>query len=308
MTRRHLSIIAAAAVALASLGGHRPAGGQGHAGHGQPAGAPSGPAPVRATMEALHASGGVPPGWRFTLPAGDVAAGRQAFIDLKCYTCHAMQGEQFPLKPGESATAGPDLTGMAAHHPSAYLVESILNPSAVLVEGPGYIGGDNRSIMPSYPDLTAAQLIDLLAYLGSRGSEAPRDHEMAREQSAGGYRVRLEYRAAGGGHEGHQEHQHGMAPAAAGKGRLLAFVTDAASGQAVPYLPVSARIESAGQAPVTVSLAPAMGAQGFHYGADAALPERTTRVIVTIGAAKMRLAAGAPAQLGRPQTVSFDWR
>ncbi len=48
-----------------------------------------------------------------------------------------------------------------------YFVESILTPDAVLVDGPGYIGPDGRSVMPSYPDLTLRQLADLVAYLKS---------------------------------------------------------------------------------------------------------------------------------------------
>src|SRR5262249_34809284 len=69
--------------------------------------------------------------------------------------------------PEGQNTAGPDLTGMGAHHPADYFVESILNPSAVLVDGPGYIGPDGASIMPAYPDMTIAQLADLVAYLKS---------------------------------------------------------------------------------------------------------------------------------------------
>src|SRR5262249_32391973 len=143
-----------------------PARGQGHT-HGATPPDPSPPTSTRITMEALHAAGGVPRGWRFTVPPGDVAAGRRAFVEFKCYACHAVQDEQFPLKPGESATAGPELTGMGGHHPAAYLAESVLNPSAVLIEGPGYIGGDGRSIMPPYPDMTLRQLVDLVAYLKS---------------------------------------------------------------------------------------------------------------------------------------------
>src|SRR5438094_289530 len=43
----------------------------------------------------------------------------------------------------------------------------ILAPDAVLVDGPGYIAPDGRSVMPSYPDLTLRQLADLVAYLKS---------------------------------------------------------------------------------------------------------------------------------------------
>jgi hypothetical protein len=259
-------------------------------------------------MEALHAAGGVPPGWRFALPAGDPAAGRQAFVDLKCYACHAIQGEQFPLKPGEAATAGPDLTGMGRRHPTEYLVESILNPSAVLIEGPGYIGGDGRSIMPASPDMTAAQLTDLVAYLKAAGGEpAGHAHDGAREQTAGGYRVRLVYRMAQmAEHAGHAQHQHGGAPAA--KDRLLAFVADAASGQPVPYVPVTARIEAGGKPARTVKLAPAMGEEGFHYGADVTLSEQTSRVTLSLGPAALELRPGAPPQLARAQTATFEWR
>ena len=39
---------------------------------------------VRITMAALHQAGGVPPGWRFTVPPGDVGAGRRTFADAGC--------------------------------------------------------------------------------------------------------------------------------------------------------------------------------------------------------------------------------
>jgi hypothetical protein len=293
------------ALAIAGWGTSLPALQQDHGAHGQAPGRPPG-ASTRITMQALHAAGGVPPGWRFSLPAGDPAAGRQVFIDTRCHTCHALRGEQFPLKPGEAATAGPDLTGMGASHPTGYLVESILNPSAVLVEGPGFIGGDDRSIMPPTPDLTVKQLIDLVAYLQSAGREAPHHaHDQAREQTSGGYRVRLVYRPAAGGAHGHQQHGAGAPP---GKGRLVAFISDAASGQPIPYAPVTARVEAAGKTGAPVTLGPAMGPEGFHYAGDVALPADTSKVTLAIGPAALRLEPGAPAQLARAHTVAFDWK
>ncbi len=303
------SIAVAAALLLAGSVATPPAHGQGHAGHGQATSAPPPAGGPRITMEALHAAGGVPPGWRFAMPAGDAAAGRQAFVDLKCYTCHAIQGEQFPLKPGEAATAGPDLTGMGRHHPTEYLVESILNPSAVLIEGPGYIGGDGRSIMPATPEMTVTQLANLVTYLKATSPEvAHHAHDAAQEQTAGGYRIRLVYRTADTAGE-HAHHRHGAGAAAGpGKGRLLAFVTDAASGQPISYVPVTARIAAAGKPSQNVKLAPAIGAEGFHYGADLTLPDKTGKVTLTIGPAALQLRAGAPAQLARTQTVAFDWK
>ena len=128
---------------------------------------PTLPAPQPISMAALHQSGGVPPGWKFTPPPGNAAAGRQAFVDLGCYTCHTVQGEQFPAVSAADKRPGPDLTGMGSHHPAEYFVETILNPNAVLVDGPGYIGPDGRSVMPAYPDMTLAQLANLVAYLQS---------------------------------------------------------------------------------------------------------------------------------------------
>jgi len=304
------------AALLAAAGGGGPARGQGHAGHGAAPAAPGAQTTpgTRITMDALHAAGGVPPGWRFTLPPGDPAAGRQVYVDLKCYACHQIKGEQFPLKPGETAVAGPDLTGMGRHHPTEYLVESLVNPSAVVIDGPGYVGGDGRSIMPATPAMTLAQLIDLVAYLKSQGGDAGHTQDQPREQTAGGYRVRLAFLPiAAEGHGDHAQHQHGAgAPAGKGqplgKGRLVAFVADAASGQAIPYAPVTARIEAAGTPARTVKLAPAFGAEGFHYVADVTLPAGIRKVTVSVGPAALKVGAGAPAQLTRAQTIVFDWK
>jgi cytochrome c1 len=133
---------------------------------------PAAPAPV--TLESPHAHGGVPPGWRFSFPQGDPRAGRQVFEKLECYKCHEVRGAGFPAvvrQPGES---GPELTGMGPSHPAEYFAESILNPSAVIVAGPGYAGPDGLSIMPDYRDsLTVSELIDLVAYLRGLGGSAP---------------------------------------------------------------------------------------------------------------------------------------
>jgi mono/diheme cytochrome c family protein len=118
---------------------------------------------VRITMDALHRAGGVPPGWRFTPPPGDVAAGRAAFQSFRCHTCHAVRGEPF----SRDARGGPDLTGMGSHHPPEYFAESIMNPDAVLVEGPGNVDADGHSTMPAYPYMTVQQVADVTAYLAS---------------------------------------------------------------------------------------------------------------------------------------------
>lgn len=130
--------------------------------------------PVRVTMEALHASGGVPPGWKFTVPEGDPEAGREVFVKMKCYTCHNVSGEKFPAHKRDVGDVGPDLTGMGEHHPAEYLAESILNVNAViLTDDPKYTGPDKLSVMPEYLDtLTLRQWVDLVAYLKSLAPKA----------------------------------------------------------------------------------------------------------------------------------------
>jgi copper resistance protein D len=118
------------------------------------------------TMQELHASGGVPKGWMFTPPPGDAARGREVFARLECYTCHAVAGEKFP----RPSNVGPALSDVGHHHPAGYLLESVINPNAVIVETPGYTGPDGRSLMPDYRDsLSTRELIDLIAYLKSLG-------------------------------------------------------------------------------------------------------------------------------------------
>jgi putative copper export protein/mono/diheme cytochrome c family protein len=135
-----------------------------HAAHGNHQHVAESSGSIRITMDALHAAGGVPKGWLFTPPAGDAGRGRAIFANLQCYACHAVAGEGFPAP----TAAGPELTAVGGHHPAGYLVESVLNPNAVIIEGPGYVGPDGRSTMPDYRDsLTVAELVDLVAYLRS---------------------------------------------------------------------------------------------------------------------------------------------
>jgi mono/diheme cytochrome c family protein len=125
------------------------------------------PRSVRITMEALHAAGGVPPGWELALQPGDVKGGRQLFIEQGCVSCHVVQGANLPAVPANEQHIGPELTGMGSHHPAVYFLEAIVNPNAVLIDGPGYIDAEGRSAMPAYPDLTVSQLQDLVAFLSS---------------------------------------------------------------------------------------------------------------------------------------------
>ena len=161
-------------------------------------------APIKITAEELHRLGGVPPGWQFRFPDGDRTAGRAVFAKLECYQCHTIQGEAFPQTSASAGNIGPELTGMGGHHPVEYFAESILNPNAIIVTGPGYTDADGMSIMPDYRDtMTVAEFIDLLAYLQSlKGGDAHDaeahhdghdDHGALLDQVVGDYRIRVMY-------------------------------------------------------------------------------------------------------------------
>jgi mono/diheme cytochrome c family protein len=154
-----------------------------HAGHAPPTASeprPDRPEPIRITMEALHRAGGVPPGWKFAVPPGNPGTGRQVFVELECFSCHRVGGESFT--PRQVGDVGPELNGIGGPQPTENQLESILNPNAVIVEGPGFTGPDRLSKMPDYGDsLTVGQLIDLVAYLKSLTGGEP---EAGRHQAA----------------------------------------------------------------------------------------------------------------------------
>jgi hypothetical protein len=278
-----------------------------HSGHGATPAAPASPtgkaaAPI--SMEELHRQGGVPRGWKFTLPAGDPKAGREVFGKLECNKCHEVKPD-FPRSQRGAGDVGPELTGMGGHHPAEYFAQSIIDPNAVVLAGDGFVGADGRSIMPDYRDsLTFTELVDVVAYLKSLDGGGHAHHQAApvREKTAGPYRFRVEYHAEahGGGHA----HQAGASKQA---GHLMAFVTDAATGEPVPYLPVSVVIAAPKTPPRTVRLTPMVGDGGFHYGSDVTMPPGTTKLTFNVGAASLKTTGAAAGRFGKPVTVSFDW-
>ena len=281
-----------------------------HEGHGQPA-TPSAPARTAAapsapsqkvTMEQLHESGGVPPGWKFALPGGDPVKGRLVFADLECFKCHALQGETFPAPGGDAKHVGPELTGMGGQHPAEYFAESILTPNAVVVDGPGFVGPDGKSLMPSYADsLSVTQLVDLVAFLKSQTGGGHMHPAPPAAKTIDDYTVRLDYRG-GSDHAGHAGH----GAMASAPGHLMVFVTDRTRGEPVPYLPVSATIRVAGQPVRRVNLAPMVGGQGFHYGANLTLPDGPHTVTVTIGPLAVPTMASAKGRFAKPAAILFE--
>ncbi len=62
--------------------------------------------------------------------AGDPSRGRDLFLAQKCNQCHRAEGRE-PLE----RDAAPDLTAIGASQRPEYILESILNPNAVVVKG-----------------------------------------------------------------------------------------------------------------------------------------------------------------------------
>jgi hypothetical protein len=130
-----------------------------------------GPQPATSGGEATMAES--QPVVTLTLPAGDIAAGRQAFQDLKCTACHAVPSEpNFP--PPVATTPGPVIDTRVAGRDASYLVTAVMSPSHSIssatseelqsqLEGVLSPMGDFSHVM------TVRQLVDLYAYLHSIG-------------------------------------------------------------------------------------------------------------------------------------------
>jgi cytochrome c2 len=105
----------------------------------------------------------IPSGWKFSLPDGDARSGKSVFLNMKCYSCHAIEipGEKLVMR---SKGAGPELNGYSVL-PKEYLAESIIKFHTV-VAAPGYTVKEGRAAMGEYNHfLTVQELVDLVAFL-----------------------------------------------------------------------------------------------------------------------------------------------
>jgi len=108
------------------------------------------------------------------LPEGNAQAGKIAFSEFQCYSCHLVDGDSYP---DPSAITPIFVTLGAKQHSQAYLAESIIAPShqfaqssppAGQVVPPDAVKSGNRSRMTDFSDrMTVRQLLDIVAYLRS---------------------------------------------------------------------------------------------------------------------------------------------
>lgn len=112
----------------------------------------------------------------FVLPAGNVDAGREAFVDLQCHGCHRISAVDLPQFVGSAPVTvvlGGERTRVRTY---GELVTSIVNPSHRLVAGfpAEQVSRDGESLMPVLNGvMTVQQLIDIVALLQSSYAIAP---------------------------------------------------------------------------------------------------------------------------------------
>lgn len=111
----------------------------------------------------------VPETWSFSLQGGDPEAGREAFVRMKCGTCHAVPGAGIAVGEGHGSV-GPELTADYANLQREYLAESIMNPNRFVAhEGfeTAYTAPDGSSRMGDYSHaMTVRELVDIVEFLG----------------------------------------------------------------------------------------------------------------------------------------------
>ncbi|MBI4214004.1 MAG: cytochrome c [Chloroflexi bacterium] len=123
--------------------------------------------PTGAGVQAPSPTALVPPG-NDSLPdvpfaQGDAARGEEAFRRSPCMGCHTVRGSGGVIGPdltavGARAESRAQATGLA--RPELYLVQSIVDPRAYVVEG-------YAPVMPNWQDMSLDEraLADVVAYL-----------------------------------------------------------------------------------------------------------------------------------------------
>ena len=121
----------------------------------------------------------------FPVDQGDIAAGRQAFIDHRCHQCHSIADERLPPLAGADRPIlelGGSTTTVRSY---ADLTTSIINPDHALSER--YVDQEltrNTQLplespmpTPSLDTMTVRQLIDIVAFLDSRYQLVVEDYD-----------------------------------------------------------------------------------------------------------------------------------
>lgn len=102
----------------------------------------------------------------FSLPEGNIEAGKAVFLALQCNNCHSTADvEQVDSKTGISVTLGGEVGRVKTY---ADLVTSVINPSHRLARGypVADIAEGTESLMRNYNQVMSVQeLVDVVSYL-----------------------------------------------------------------------------------------------------------------------------------------------
>jgi mono/diheme cytochrome c family protein len=99
------------------------------------------------------------------LPAGDPAAGREAFTMLQCHACHQVKGDR-DLPELTAVDLGPELGPELSRFSQGDLVSAIVVPSHSMVHFGAKAGDAELSRMGDFTEvMTVRQLVDVVAYL-----------------------------------------------------------------------------------------------------------------------------------------------
>ncbi len=105
---------------------------------------------------------------KFSLPEGNMKAGKKVFVDLQCNACHSLPAvKQSPSSSGNSITIA---LGGETRNIKTYseLVTAVVNPSHRIYQGYSdkHKTQDGSSAMRNYNDImTITQLVDLVSFL-----------------------------------------------------------------------------------------------------------------------------------------------
>ena len=121
----------------------------------------------------------------FPVDQGDIAAGRQAFIDHRCHQCHTIADEIMPPLAGAGhpmlELGGPT----SVIHSYADLTTSIINPNHAISERyrdqqvllKGEIPLESPMPRPNLDTMSVSQLINIVAFLDSKYRLTVEDYE-----------------------------------------------------------------------------------------------------------------------------------